>query len=196
MFKLMQVTIGLSAIAVLGTIIACSNSPSENYNIILTVNDFEMTQKEFQAHCGEDMEYRHDMKGTLGIKKDMLNRIIRKELLIQEAKKRGLDKNEKFISAIEKYWEATLIKLLMEKKNAEIQKITLVSEEEIKKKYDEYRLKNSVLPPLEEIETELAAEILETKKTESLDNWIDTLHEKARITINRSLLTDENGEKQ
>ena len=168
---------------------SCSNQPRHK-DIILAVNDYEMTKDEFNLYCAENLEYKDDLKITLNIKKDMLNSLIRKELLIQEAKKMGLDQNSEFIAAIEKYWEATLIKLLMQKKNEQIEKITLVSQTEIKKKYQEYKSKNNSLPPFEQIEKELTAEILETKKTKALDNWMNALQAKASVRINESLLKE------
>ena len=82
-----------------------------------------------------------------------------------------------------------MIKLLLERKNKEILNTTMVSDEEIKKRYDTHKLKNKNLPPLDTIEKEIAAEILEGKKTKILENWIDALHKNAHIETDDKFFT-------
>jgi len=45
-----------------------------------------------------------EFKLTQKAKKDFLDQLIVKEVMIQEAKKRNLDRKEKFVRAIERYW--------------------------------------------------------------------------------------------
>ncbi len=178
-------------IAFIPVFFSCSENDSFiKEDVVLTINNFAMSKSEFKNQCAVDVEYNEKFKTSTTAKQEMLDGIIRKELLIQEAKKMGLDKDTKFISAIERYWEATLIKLLIEQKNNEIQKSTLVSESEILKKYETYKLKNSALPGLDTIKNELAAQILESKKTQVLENWIESLQKKAKIKIDDEIFTE------
>lgn len=55
--------------------------------------------------------------------------IITKQLLIEEAKKQVIDKEESFRKALKDYYESSLVKILLERKNEEI--VVSVSEEEI-----------------------------------------------------------------
>ena len=177
--------------AVILVLFSCSDNNSRvKEDIILTINDFNMSKSEFQTKVKADMEYNDSFKKNDSVKQEMLDGLIRKELLIQEAKKMGLDKNSQFISAIERYWEATLIKLLMEQKNNEIQKTTTVSQEEIKQQYEAYKLKNRSLPAFEIIEKEIAAEVLESKKSAILENWVESLRKKANIKIDDKIFTE------
>ena len=172
----------LALILIIPFFFACSgNDGASTDNVVLMVNDFKMTKDEFQTECASEMEYNDIYKTSEKGIQELLDCIIKKELLIQEAKRLGIDKDDKFIAAIEKYWEATLIKLLIERKNQEIQNTTMVSEKEIKERYEAHKLKNEALPPLNTIEKEIAAEILERKKTKILENWMDALHKNANI---------------
>ncbi len=181
----------ISILAVLACC-ACSDSPPKGQGqdpVVLTVNDFSMTKSEFLTECAVDMEYQEQYKTSRAAQESMIEGIIRKELLIQEARKMGLDRDAAFMAAIERYWEATLIKQLMEKKNREVHKTTLVSEEEIQAAYERYRESQPDLPPLETIEKEIADGILEEKKAKILEDWVRSLRRKADITIDDQILT-------
>jgi len=191
MLKLNIRMVSLILIPVIFIFSACSgDNDKQNNKGVVTINDYKMTKKEFQAQCIDEMEYNKSYKTSAKGKQELLDCIIKKELLIQEAKRQGIDKNDKFVTAIEKYWEATLIKLLIEKKNTEIQKTTMVTDKEIKKRYNEHKLKNKDLPPLNTIEEEIASEILEQKKTKIFENWTEALHKNARIKIDKTFFTE------
>ncbi len=181
----------IKLIAIACIFFSCSESPlSDQEDIVLTINDLKMTRSEFNAQCEADMEYTEKFKKDEKVRREALNGIIRKELLIQEAKKMALDRDAKFMAAIERYWEATLIKQLMEKKNSEIKLSTTVSEEEIRQKYEEYKAKNDAMPPLNTVKKEIAVEILEEKTEQNLENWVESLYKNARINIHDQIFTE------
>lgn len=62
---------------------------------------------------------------------DVYNTVITRELLIQEARRRKIDQEESFRQALKKYYENSLISILLERRNSEIQ--VSVSEDEIDK---------------------------------------------------------------
>ncbi len=184
MMKMIAIGIGL-------VFFSCSdNSLSQKEDIVLTINDLKITRSEFNAQCEADMEYTENFKKNKKVRQEALNSIIRKELLIQEAKKMGLDQDLKFIAAIERYWEATLIKQLMEKKNSEIQQSTTVSEKEIRETYEAYKAKNASIPPLDTVKKEITDEILEAKTAKKLENWMESLRENASINIHNQIFTE------
>jgi len=158
--------------------------------VVAQINDFQLKRGEFQEKLVREMEYSNAYKTTPEAKNEFLQTIIKKELLIQEAKKKGLDKNKEFISAIERYWEATLIKLLLEEKNKEIMQVATVSEKEIKEKYREMKSRDGNTPSFENIEKDIAKDLFEIKKTAVLDKWIKSLYDKADITIDKGFINE------
>ncbi|MBW2115666.1 MAG: hypothetical protein JRH04_12725 [Deltaproteobacteria bacterium] len=124
-------------------------------------------------------------------KKGFLEQLIKKELLIQEAKKLNLDRKENFIRTIERYWESTLIRNLMELKGKEIVERVYVSQEEIEARYKEMQKSEEELSPLEEIQSKIAEEIKEQKKRKRLMEWINDLRKNARIEIDDKLLNSK-----
>ncbi len=167
-----------------------SDNETDKSKVIASINDFKLTQDEFQKKLVKEMEYSNTYKTTPEAKSEFLQTIIKKELFIQAAQKLGLDKKKEFIRAIEQYWEATLIKLLMEEKGREILQTTSVSENEIKKKYQELKSENDSLPPFEKIEKEISKALLDIKKTEKLKEWINSLHESANVNIDSDFINE------
>ena len=193
MFKKGTIIITVSAILIF-LIFGCSSDNSYNKTdkpqIIAKINNFQLTEDEFQKKLIKELEYSNTYKTTSEAKNKFLQTIIKKELLIQEAKKMGMDKQKEFMSAIERYWEATLIKHLMEAKSRELLQTTSVSENEIRQKYQEIKSNNTDFPALNEIEKDITKELLALKKTQALNKWTKSLYDKADITIDSGFITE------
>ncbi len=125
----------------------CSGGQEGQREVLARINDFELTRAEFERQLARELELDADFRLTKEAKKTFLEEVIRKELLIQEAKKRGLDRKEKFIRSMERYWEATLIRDLMELKGAELGDRIYVSAEEVQDYYRSLAKSEKTLPP-------------------------------------------------
>jgi hypothetical protein len=169
----------------------CSQEKTKNGKQLAEINDFKLSLSEFQNQLAAELELDKDFKLTKEAKKSFLEEIIRKELLIQEAQRLKLDKKEKFIRALERYWESTLIRDLMEIKGKEISRTILVSQEEIRTHYDTMKKRVKKLPPQQEVEEEITDDLKEKKKTRMLREWINDLRKGAKIEIDHELLYKE-----
>ena len=169
-------------------VLACSRGAAVEKDVLATVNDYKLTVSEFQRQLAADMEIDRELKMTNPIKKIYLNQIIQQQVLIQEAKRQKLDQQPKFIRAIQRYWEATLIRELMESKGQEIEKQVIVSQEEVQRYYDDLKRKDPAIKPLSEMDSELTARIREDKKTAMFQKWVDELKHEAAIHTNDNLL--------
>ena len=167
---------------------SCLQDKVEEGEILCRINEYNLPVDDFRSQLAEDLEFNSDFKLTEKAKRQFLEELIRKELLIQEAKKLKLDRKDKFIRAIERYWESTLIRDLMELKGEEISKRTYVSEEEIKARYKKMKILEGTLPPLSEIQDQITKELREEKRTRMLEEWIDDLRKKASVEIDQGLL--------
>ena len=166
----------------------CSQEKSEEAKVLARINDHDLTLDTFKCALAEECELNPELKLTNETKKEFLEEIIGKELLIQEAKRLKLDRKEKFIRTIERYWESTLIRDLMDEKSAEFAEKVYVSENEIESRYKEMSNTDKNLPPLEEIREALVQELKEKKETETLKQWINDLRRNSDIKIHEELL--------
>jgi len=172
-------------------ILSCSGDQPEKDEVVAIINDYSFTLKEFQTELSAELEMDNDFKLTKEARSNFLEDIIRKELLIQEARRLALDQQESFIRTIERYWESTLIRELIEKKNLDIEKIAIVSQEEIERRYKAMKDTDSSTPPLEDLEEEIEKTLKDRKKTRLLKDWITSLRDNAEIEINEELLYKE-----
>lgn len=169
--------------------VSCGKPQStEKQEIVARINDFELTRKEYLRLLTAELEMNPEFKLTREAKKAFLDEIIRKELLIQEAKRLQLDRNEKFIRAIERYWESLLIRDLMELKGREISGMTAVSLEECHECYERLRKNGAAEGSFEDMEKEILEMEKERKKTRLFQQWMDSLRESANIEVNESVL--------
>lgn len=166
----------------------CSQDQTDQTRTLATINDYRLSLEDFQRQLVEELEFIPDAKLNQEVKKAFLDEIIRKEILIQEAKKMGLDQQEKFIHAIERYWESTLIRNLIELKSEEIQKRILISEEEIKDYYKRMEKTTKEALPLEQSKEQIIHMLKEQKKTRMLGEWINAVKDQSKIEINNELL--------
>lgn len=162
--------------------VGCTSDAPPEGKPAAKVNDFVITVDLFRKRMA-DSAYYSDL-GALSFQKrqELINREVQKELLIQEAMRRDLHKREKFRRAMEKYWEQTLITDLIEQEMANLKQPDLVTEEEVKARYEQMAAKGTVAS-YDQLKEQLIKEISEEKKREALENWVDDLRSKAKVTI-------------
>ncbi|MBW2109098.1 MAG: SurA N-terminal domain-containing protein [Deltaproteobacteria bacterium] len=176
-------------IALLSTTVACcSKKQPERPKVLAKINDYDLTLDDFETQLAEELELDKDFKLTRQAKKEFLEELIKKQLLIQEAKKMKLDTTPEFVHAIQRYWESTLIRSLIEIKGRQIAATIYVSEEEIEAQYKKMADQDPMVPPLSEIRDSIAEEIKGKKKTKKLEAWTEALKQKATIKIDDTLL--------
>jgi hypothetical protein len=189
---LKKISAGLFPIFVAATISACSPSPEKTGDgqTLATINGYRLTIGAFERQLASELELEKDYKLTESAKKDFLETLIGKELLIQEAVRLKLDRKEIFTKAIEKYWESTLIRDLIDLKSRQIGKAIVVTQEEIEKHYNEIKQSSPEIGTLnEEVQAQLRQELKAAKKSKRLSEWIDQLRDQADIEIDEALLS-------
>lgn len=131
----------------------CPSSPSrEDKDIIVSVNNYCITRSEFESEFKTSPYGKTD---TPESRKEFLNTLIDRKLILQYAQKEGLDKEKNFLKMIEKFWEQSLLKIALDKKTREIESKISVSGWEAKR----------------------------TAETKMLSDWMNELRKQAHITI-------------
>lgn len=83
--------------------------PASKQDAAIKINERIISNDEFNKLYDTRSPYYQD-------KEEFINSLITKELLIQEAQKEGIDKEESFRKSIQNFYEQSLIKLLMDRK--------------------------------------------------------------------------------
>ena len=111
---------------------ACSDKPEDSTKALAIINGKEITASEFDLRWSQLPEFaRKTYAGPDGRKK-FLEELITRELLLQEARKRGLDRDRALIERVERFKERSVLDHLMRE---EVDSRITVTLEEMKAYY-------------------------------------------------------------
>ncbi|MEW6586433.1 MAG: hypothetical protein AB1442_12585 [Nitrospirota bacterium] len=103
-YYILIIVLGLSAIIAY----ELREKPQSKRDAALIINERVITTEEFNSLYARS----HDMAP----KSEFINDLIIKELLLQEAQKTGIDREESFRKSIQNFYEQSLIKILVDRK--------------------------------------------------------------------------------
>ena len=165
----------------------------ENKQILVKVNNYEMTVEEFEE------EFKSSgfllKKNNKQARIDFLQHLINTKLILQDAQNRNFDKEKSFLKAIEKFWEQSLLKVMLDRKEKELQGQLSASDAEMKAMYDKMVQAGEVNQSFAEVQSQIKWFVIKQKEMRSMDGWVEGLKNKAAIVINYGLLVDDQGGK-
>ena len=143
-------------ILLLLTLLTGCTSSTPDKETLLKIDNYSMSVDDFVNEVQETSDYYFTEK----TKEQLLEGIIQKKLLLLEAQREGLDKDEPFMRMVEHFWEQSLLRAITEKKIGEFMRSVSSTDEDIKR---------------EEVH-------------KKFDEWMDSVRKKARIYINKEAL--------
>jgi peptidyl-prolyl cis-trans isomerase C len=160
-------------------------SKQKQKNIVARVNNYEITLGEFEEEFENSIYGQQD---TSEARQQFLDNLINRKLILQDAQRKGLDKDKEFLKMIERFWEQSLLKLALDKKSKEIAGSTLVSDKEIREVYDRMISEGKTDKSYEQMYHQIKWEITKLKETQLMNKWLEDLREEAKIKINYDLI--------
>jgi hypothetical protein len=115
----------LFTLVILSIIFGCAactrskDSKDPDNKVIARINSYTLTVADFKSEARAIPENLSGPEFEKA-KEGLLDDIIVKKILVQEAEAQNFDKDRAFIKEIERYWEQALLKLLYEKKLREL----------------------------------------------------------------------------
>ena len=165
------------------------NKPNEK--LVDRVNNYEITADDFKAETKLAMPDQYPAGKAEAMKKDILDEMITKAVLVQEAQLENFDKDRAFMKEIEGYWEQALLKLLIRKKAEELAEKISVSDEEIKSEYDRLVTEEGAkIGSFQKAAPEISMDIRNRKIQAALGDWIAELKKKSKIKVYNKNLED------
>ncbi len=164
----------------------CSSGNGGDNRVVAQVNDYKMSVEDLRYEL-ENTPYDDEvLLETQEGRQKYLDRLLEKEILLQEAQRQGLDRQKDFMKSIENHWEQALLKLLLERKSKEISGLVHVYEEEIREYYDA----SGETLPFSRIKRDIERDVRRKKETDAMNAWIEELRSKSSISINKEILND------
>jgi peptidyl-prolyl cis-trans isomerase C len=132
----------VSCCGVLWLLVGCSQPPTEE-RVVAFVNGRPITQVEFEAEWNDLPEATRARYEKEGGKPRLLSEVITRELLLQEARKQGLDQNDQIRDRARRYKEKLMLdELLKDRIKTKID----ITKEELEAYYDKHA--RQLLTPL------------------------------------------------
>jgi len=175
----------LIILAILGLLFGCSVRKEKRGEVLVKINNYEITQAEFEEAFKASSFGRTD---NLESRKEFLNNLINQKLILQDAQRKGLDKDKNFLKMIERFWEQSLLKITLDKKSKEIAGSTYVNDKTIEEIYQRMVKEGKTSKPYDRMYQQIKWELTKAKETQLMSEWINNLNKKAQIKINYSLL--------
>ena len=123
----------LSALFLIFSLCACGEKPDGAGQPLAMINGKAITISEFDLRWSQMPEYaRKKYSGAEGRKK-FLDELIDREVLLQEAKKRGIDRDRALMERLERFKERSILDVLVRE---EVDSRVAVSPEDLKAYYD------------------------------------------------------------
>lgn len=192
----MKKTAALTAALILALVIiwGCSKKDSDKY--IAKAGSVVITKEDLDKEIANLPDFAKQMfENGSGIE-NLVDEMVKREILYQEAKKKGYEKDSMYPSRLENAKKAILIDYLLEK---EVDKKVVVSEQEIKDFYESKKnllKQNGKIVPFETVKDMIARNILKKKQNELFETYVEDLRKAYAVDINKKALEQYSGKKQ
>lgn len=145
----------LVVLAVILTAFAGCAKERPSKEILATIGNYSIYKEDLVSEA----ELYHPAYRKTVTKEEMLNDLIKKKIMLMEAQRQGLDKKPEFLKMVQRFWEQSLLRSLLDKKSKEILSSLKGPEEERNKK---------------------AAQMMR--------EWVDNLEKNVTVKINKEVL--------
>jgi peptidyl-prolyl cis-trans isomerase C len=113
--------------------IAGCKCQAKDKQVLARINNYEITKQEFEE---EFKNSGFSVSDTEESRKSFLDNLINRKLVLQEAQRQGLDKEKDFLKSIERFWEQSLLKVMLDKKSKDISMLKDAGKKEVEDAYD------------------------------------------------------------
>jgi hypothetical protein len=173
----------LALYVLLFAFLGCEKAPMKP--AVVTINNYSISLAEF------DREFRDSpmaKKDTREARKQFLDMLINRKLILQEAQKLGLDKDAEFLKSIERFWEQSLLKAYLDRKTQEVAGQIFISDFAVEQAYKNLQAEGKTEKSYAEMYRTLKWDLARAKEAELMDKWLKDLKSKAAIEVNTGLL--------
>lgn len=155
--------LAILAVLVLGVVFygchsAFENRSAEDRRVLARINNYKMTAQDFIDRVDFVLASKYFTVEPNEAKEELLDELITRNVLIQQAQRQNLDKERTFMREIERYWEQSLLKSVLKRKSEEIAEDIQVEDSEIINEYQ--RMKRKIFAQLLILNEQKAAEEL------------------------------------
>ena len=131
-----KVVVLILIVPLLFAFVACAKKEGQKGADLAKVGNVKITQADIEREIKNLPDFAQKIFEGSGGKERFLNELVKKELLYQEALKKGLDKNTEYLKKVEDFKKITLIGQLLEK---EIESKAKVADQDVRDYYEKHK---------------------------------------------------------
>ncbi len=162
-------------ILLLGVCYGCGQRPPA----AIQIGTIAITKDEFErAFLNSPLDH-----GSLQARRQFLELMINKKLVLKEAERRGMDKDPKLLQDLQMFWETNLMKLALSAENQRIARQITVTPAEIEAYYSQHAQSQFMGKPLQAVQGEIKVVLLKSKQSRMFKDWVEALRQKSAIVI-------------
>jgi len=147
---------------------------------VVSIGTIKITKSEFEKDFAKFNTSKPDTKEA---RREFLDNLINRKLILREAENRGLDKEESFLEDVQDFWEQALLKRAVDKKAKELFLNIKIDDSEIKDFYDANKDKFQG-KALEDVYPEIRLVLFKQKQQKAVEDWMSSLKTQANVKIN------------
>jgi len=159
----------------------CAEKQSRE-KIAVRINDYTLTTSEFNEIYIDSGVFDNTPEGREAFLKNLITR----KVLLSEAQAEGMDRKKESLKAIENFWEQIMLNIMIDTKTKEISANIVVTEGEIRDRYDKTLGGQADQPQnYEQIRDVIKWQIIREKERTAMDAWVESLKNKAKVEVDR-----------
>lgn len=170
-------------VVIFSLIVGCSPKKG-GQDLAIKVNDYEMSIEEFNE---DYMDVKAVRGQTLDSKDQFIQEIITKKALLQEAQRQGIDKEEDFLKTAERFWEQSLLTILLDRETKGLSAGIKVSNKEIEDYYNSLDEEEKQSKTLDELKPQITLMLMRIKAAQALNDRIDSIVKNSNVFVNPSI---------
>lgn len=177
--------LALVVVVIATSVSGCGAKPNNaGEKIVARINNYELTSSDFNDELRLTAANKYLSSDPAKAREELLDEIITKKLLLQEAQRRDFDKDKAFMKEIERYWEQALIKLLVRSKMDELSRSVTVDEREITEEYDRLAAESGGrIGPKEAMASVIKDDMYQQKMERLFNEWLERMRSASDVKI-------------
>lgn len=181
--KILLVTVVAAGLA------GCGVKPLSSEKAVLTIDEYQVTAKEFEDGFAASLYAdRPDHKQA---RTEYMENLVNRKLILLDAQRRGLDKDQEFLRSVERFWEQSLMTAALGAKTRDIAKGLTLSEKDLRQFYENMVKEGITTKSYDEVYPQIKWQAQKQMESRLLDEWMKDLKVHARVEIDKSVLKGE-----
>jgi len=152
---------------------------------LVKINNYTISLQEFND---EFKGSAYAKENTPESRREFLNSLIRKKLVLQDAQARGLDRDPEFLKSIERFWEQSLLKRSIDEKAREIMGSFSIKDNVVEEVYNKLKTEGKADKPYQEMYQQIRWSLVQVYESREINKWLTSLYKKADIKVNEAYI--------